>query len=75
MTCLASAHPVPDARGVVAGEAVMDFAAGLSEDDHLLLLVSGGGSALMPAPAEGMTLADKQALNEALLASGLDIHE
>ena len=75
MTCLASAHPVPDARGVAAGEAVMDFAAGLSEGDHLLLLVSGGGSALMPAPAEGMTLADKQALNEALLASGLDIHD
>ena len=53
----------------------MDFVSALSADDHLLLLVSGGGSALLPAPAEGMTLADKQALNEALLASGLDIHD
>ena len=53
----------------------MDLASGLSVDDHLLLLVSGGGSALLPAPADGMTLADKQALNEALLASGLDIHD
>ena len=75
MTCFASSHPVPDARGLAASEAVMDLASGLSADDHLLLLVSGGGSALLPAPADGMTLADKQALNEALLASGLDIHE
>jgi len=75
MTVFASAHPVPDARGIAAGEAVMAFADSLSADDHLLLLISGGGSALLPAPAEGMGLADKQALNEALLASGLDIHE
>jgi hydroxypyruvate reductase len=47
----------------------------LGVDDHLLLLISGGGSALLPAPAEGVSLADKQALNEALLASGLDIHD
>ena len=75
MTCFASSHPVPDARGLAASEAVMGFASGLSADDHLLLLLSGGGSALLPAPADGMTLADKQALNEALLASGLDIHD
>ena len=75
MTCFASSHPVPDARGLAASDAVMDFVSALSADDHLLLLVSGGGSALLPAPAEGMTLADKQALNEALLASGLDIHD
>lgn len=75
MTCFASAHPVPDERGLAAAKAVMDMATSLGEDDHLLLLISGGGSALLPAPADGMTLADKQALNEALLASGLDIHE
>ena len=75
MTCFASSHPVPDARGLAASEAVMGFASGLSADDHLLLLVSGGGSALLPAPADGMTLTDKQGLNEALLASGLDIHD
>ena len=75
MTVFASAHPVPDARGIAAGEAVMAFADRLGADDHLLLLISGGGSALLPAPAEGMSLADKQALNTALLASGMDIHE
>ena len=75
MTCFASSHPVPDARGLAASEAVIGFASGLSADDHLLLLLSGGGSALLPAPADGITLADKQALNEALLASGLNIHD
>lgn len=75
MTVFASAHPVPDARGIAAGEAVMTFVDRLTADDHLLLLISGGGSALLPAPAEGMDLSDKQALNEALLASGLDIHD
>ena len=75
MTCFASAHPVPDRRGIEAAAAVSELAAALGPRDHLLLLISGGGSALLPAPAEGMDLADKQALNEALLASGLDIHE
>ena len=75
MQTFASAHPVPDARGVVASAAVTRFASSLGEDDHLLLLISGGGSALLPAPANGFDLADKQALNEALLASGLDIHD
>ena len=75
MRSCASAHPVPDERGLAAAKAVMEFVASLGEDDHLLLLISGGGSALLPAPADGMTLADKQALNEALLASGLDIHD
>ena len=75
MTGFASAHPVPDERGITASAAVSEMLDRLTEADHLLLLVSGGGSALLPAPAEGMGLADKQALNEALLASGLDIHE
>ena len=75
MVGFASAHPVPDERGIRAGVTVTQLVDGLTADDHLLLLVSGGGSALLPAPAEGMSLADKQALNEALLASGLDIHD
>jgi len=75
MQTFASAHPVPDARGLVASAAVTRLVSSLGEDDHLLLLISGGGSALLPAPANGLDLAGKQALNEALLASGLDIHD
>ena len=75
MTSFASAHPVPDERGLAASAAVSALAAQLGEDDHLLLLISGGGSALLPAPADGISLDDKKALNEALLASGLDIHD
>jgi glycerate 2-kinase len=75
MTSFASAHPVPDERGLAASAAVTGMAASLGAEDHLLLLISGGGSALLPAPAEGVSLADKQALNEVLLASGLDIHD
>ena len=74
MTSFASAHPVPDERGLAASAAVSDLATRLGEDDHLLLLISGGGSALLPAPADGVSLDDKKVLNEALLASGLDIH-
>ena len=74
MRCFASAHPVPDARGLAASEAVIRAANELGADDHLLLLISGGGSALLPAPTDGVTLKDKMALNAALLASGLDIH-
>ena len=74
MRCFASAHPVPDARGMDAAAALAEMAAALGADDHLLLLISGGGSALVPSPADGVTLADKQALNAALLASGMDIH-
>ncbi len=75
MDCHASAHPVPDARGLVAADAVAEMARNLGGDDHLLLLISGGGSALVPAPAPGISLLEKQQLNEALLASGLDIHQ
>ncbi len=75
MQVFASSHPVPDERGLIAGKAVAKAVDALAEDDHLLLLISGGGSALVPAPSKGMTLADKQALHDALLASGLDILE
>ena len=62
--CIASAHPVPDKRGLDAANAVETLASGLDETDHLLLLISGGGSALLPAPASGISLAQKIALNE-----------
>jgi glycerate 2-kinase len=72
--CFAASHPVPDQRGLAAAEAVEALVTSLGEGDHLLLLISGGGSALLPAPAPGISLAQKMALNDALLASGLDIH-
>ena len=72
--CIASAHPVPDKRGLNAANAVENYVSGLGESNHLLLLISGGGSALLPAPASGISLTQKIALNDVLLASGLDIH-
>ncbi|MFT3689404.1 glycerate kinase type-2 family protein [Paenirhodobacter sp.] len=66
-------HPVPDLAGVAATERMLDLLAGLGEGDFVLALISGGGSALLCAPAEGLTLADKQAVNAALLASGAPI--
>jgi glycerate 2-kinase len=73
-----AAHPVPDAAGLAATERLMALtgpAAGLSADDLVLCLISGGGSALLTAPAEGLTLAHKQAINQALLKSGAAIDE
>lgn len=72
---LEAAHPVPDERSENAARRMLDAVRGLSADDLVLALVSGGGSALMTAPAGGMTLADKQAVNQALLASGATISE
>lgn len=66
-------HPVPDQAGVSATGRMLDLLAGLGEGDFVLALISGGGSALLCAPAEGLTLADKQAVNAALLASGAPI--
>lgn len=68
-----AAHPVPDAAGEAATARLLTMVSGLGEDDLVLALISGGGSALLSAPAEGMTLADEQALNAALLASGAPI--
>jgi len=69
----AASHPVPDAVGLAAADAVE--AALRREERHVLTLISGGGSALLPAPAPGLTLSDKVAVNELLLASGADIVE
>ena len=73
--CIAASHPVPDKRGMRAAEKVTNLAIRLKADDHLLLLISGGGSALLPAPADGISLEQKIALNDLLLASGMDIHD
>lgn len=68
-----AAHPVPDEAGERATARLLDMVGGLGPADLVLALISGGGSALLSAPAEGMTLADEQALNAALLASGAPI--
>jgi len=70
-----AAHPVPDAAGEAAARRMLEIVKGLSADDLVLCLISGGGSALLPLPAAGLTLADKQAVNRALLASGATIGE
>jgi glycerate 2-kinase len=70
-----AAHPVPDAAGEVAAQRMLRFVQGLTGDDLVLCLISGGGSSLLPLALPGLTLADKQALNRALLASGASITE
>ncbi len=70
-----AAHPVPDDAGQRAAGRILSLVQGLSPDDLVICLMSGGGSALLAAPAPGLTLADKQAINRALLRSGADIGE
>ncbi len=70
-----AAHPVPDAAGLQAAERMLALTAGLSPDDLVVCLISGGGSALLTLPTEGLTLADKQSINQALLNSGASITE
>lgn len=72
-TVLTSAHPVPDERGLEAGRKVMELLSAARKNDQIIALISGGGSALVPAPVDGLTLSDKIAVNELLLSSGLDI--
>jgi hydroxypyruvate reductase len=68
-----AAHPVPDTAGVAATRRMLDLLAGLGEADFVLALISGGASALLVAPAGDISLAEKQALNRALLDSGAPI--
>ncbi len=70
-----AAHPVPDAAGREAAARILQLVQGLSSDDLVLCLISGGGSALLALPAEGVSLEDKQAVNKALLKSGATIGE
>lgn len=70
-----SGHPIPDGVGLDATQKITAVLAGTTADDQVIALISGGASALLPAPAKGISLADKQALNAVLLASGLDIVE
>ena len=70
-----ASHPVPDDMSAEAARRILASFEGLTADDMVIALISGGGSALMVAPAEGMTLADKMAVNRALLASGATISE
>ncbi len=68
-------HPVPDAAGEQAAARILGMVHDLGPDDLVLCLISGGGSSLLALPAPGITLADKQAINRALLRSGAGIHE
>jgi glycerate 2-kinase len=70
-----AAHPVPDAAGLQAAERILALAGGLTSDDLVLCLISGGGSALLTLPAEGLSLQDKQRINRELLESGANIVE
>jgi hydroxypyruvate reductase len=70
-----AAHPVPDAAGLKAAERILALARSAGPDDTVLCLISGGGSALLPLPLDGISLEDKQKVNRALLASGATITE
>lgn len=70
-----AAHPVPDAAGLAAAQRMLALTQGLTPDDLVLCLISGGGSALLTLPADGLTLEDKQRINQALLGSGANIAE
>lgn len=70
-----AAHPVPDAAGLAAARRILSMVQGLTEDDLVLCLISGGGSALLSLPADGLSLEDKQRINKALLDSGANISE
>ena len=70
-----AAHPVPDEAGLRAAGRMMELVGGLTLDDTVICLISGGGSSLLPLPLDGITLEDKQAVNRALLASGATIGE
>lgn len=70
-----AAHPVPDEAGLRVSQRILGMVSGLTADDTVLFLISGGGSALLTLPYEGISLADKQAVNRELLRSGANICE
>ena len=70
-----ASHPVPDQSGLEASQRILSLTRGLTEDDLVLCLISGGGSALLVAPADGLRLEDKQRINQELLNSGASIGE
>ncbi|MBT3058754.1 MAG: glycerate kinase [Candidatus Thiodiazotropha sp.] len=70
-----AAHPVPDEAGRQAARRILEMALALGPDDMMLCLISGGGSALLALPADGVTLEDKQRINKSLLRSGATISE
>lgn len=70
-----AAHPVPDENGLKAAKEILQRVSGLTEQDQVVVLISGGGSALMPLPHDEISLAEKQVINSALLKSGANIIE
>jgi hydroxypyruvate reductase len=68
-----ASHPVPDSAGLIASRRLVEAVSGLTEDDLVIALICGGGSALLPSPPPGLTLEDEIAMNEVLLASGAPI--
>lgn len=74
-TVLASSHPVPDARGAAAAAHILHRLSQMQPGQHVLALISGGGSALLPAPVAGVSLEDKAAVNRLLLGSGAEISQ
>ena len=70
-----ASHPVPDAAGLAAAQRILQMVQGLSADDLVLCLISGGGSSLLTLPADGLSFEHKQAINQALLNSGANIGE
>jgi hydroxypyruvate reductase len=73
ISVLQAAHPVPDEAGVKGAEALLKLVQGLTEEDLVIALISGGGSSLLPCPPNGFSLEDEAGLNRALLASGAPI--
>ena len=75
VTCITSSHPVPDEMSLAAGDALITFLSNMSNDDELLVLISGGASSLVEMLAENISLEQLQNINNYLLASGKDIHQ
>ena len=74
ITCIASSHPVPDEKSIVAGKCLLGFLSATKENDKILFLISGGTSALVEVPVQDISLEQLQEINNYLLASGKDIH-